>query len=229
MLVAAAIGPAAPLLARELTGADPVAGDLRAACQDATAAVLTADPDLVAVIGTAAQAREWENSAAFDVSAFAPALRGASGGGHGELPAALGLGRMLLDEAGYAGRRVLYSVAEDCPASSCAALGERLAERAQRTALLVMADGSARRTLKAPGYLDERSAPFDAEIERAIGAGDLGALLALDASLARELMATGRPAFQVLAGAAAGRDVTSVVRYRDDPFGVFYLVASLTC
>jgi hypothetical protein len=229
MLVAAAICPAAPLLARELTGSDPVVPDLRAACQDATAAMLAADPAVVAVVGTAAQAREWENSAVFDMSGFAPALRVTAGAGHGDLPAALGLGRILLDQAGYDGSLVLYSVTEDCPAASCAALGERLAGRAGRAALLVMADGSARRTLKAPGYLDERSAPFDARIERAIAAGDPRALLTLDASLARDLLATGRPAFQVLAGAATGRDVTSVVRYRGDPFGVFYLVASLTC
>lgn len=228
MLVAAAIAPAAPLLARELTGADPVAGDLRAACRDATAALLTADPALVAVVGTAAQTREWDKSAVFDLSEFAPALR-AAGTSHGELPAALGLGQMLLDQVGYPGRRVLHSVAEDCPVSSCVDLGERLAGRAERVALLMMADGSARRTLKAPGYLDERSVPFDAEVERAIRSGDLGALLTLDADLARDLMATGRPALQVLAGAAEGRELTSVMRYRGDPFGVFYLVASLTC
>ena len=40
-------------------------------------------------------------------------------------------------------------------------------------------------------------------------------------------MATGRPAWQVLAGAMAGRRVTSEIRYADDPFGVAYLVASL--
>jgi hypothetical protein len=41
-------------------------------------------------------------------------------------------------------------------------------------------------------------------------------------------MATGRPAFQVLAGSAAGRRLNAAVLYRGDPFGVFYLVASLT-
>jgi hypothetical protein len=54
------------------------------------------------------------------------------------------------------------------------------------------------------------------------------ALLALDGALATELMATGRPAWQVLAGAMAGRRPSCVVRYDDDPFGVAYLVASLS-
>src|SRR5258708_14759496 len=90
-----------------------------------------------------------------------------------------------------------------------------------------MADGSARRGPKAPGYFDGRSGPFDAEVERAVQAGDLDALLALDQDLARELMATGRPAWQVLAGALQGTKPASEIIYRDDPFGVAYLVASL--
>ncbi len=91
-----------------------------------------------------------------------------------------------------------------------------------------MADGSARRGIKAPGYLDSRSIPFDAEVERAVRAGDMAALLALDADLAQELMATGRPAWQVLAGAMNGPRPDNIIWYCDDPFGVAYLVASLT-
>ncbi len=144
------------------------------------------------------------------------------------LPLSLGLGARLLDQAGYAGRRELQSVSELEPAAECAAIGARLAGSSPRVALLVMADGSARRGLKAPGYLDERSVPFDAEIERAIRDGDTSALLAVDDVLARDLMATGRAAWQVLAGAITGGWSGSRIRYCDDPFGVAYLVASLT-
>jgi aromatic ring-opening dioxygenase LigB subunit len=91
-----------------------------------------------------------------------------------------------------------------------------------------MADGSARRSRKAPGYLDERSVPFDAAVEGAIRSGDLAALLAIDSGVARELMATGRASLQVLAGALDGVQRSTEIRYSDDPFGVAYLVASLT-
>ena len=40
-------------------------------------------------------------------------------------------------------------------------------------------------------------------------------------------MATGRPAWQVLAGALAGTAPATQMRYAGDPFGVLYLVASL--
>ena len=237
MIIAAALCPAPPLLARELTGADPVVPELREACLDATAALLTAGPDLVAVVGVAAQTRRWDSRAGLDLAPYAPSLRAAGtcpdqADGTFELaahvPLPLGLAARLLDQAGYGARRVLHSVGERAPAWDCAALGAQLATASERVALLVMADGSARRGLKAPGHLDERSAPFDAEVERAIRAGDMAALLALDADLARELMATGRPAWQVLAGALAGRQPASDILYSGDPFGVAYLVASLT-
>jgi hypothetical protein len=144
------------------------------------------------------------------------------------LPPAAGIGAYLLDQAGYQGPRVIWTVSEDEPPAGCRKLGAELAAAEARTALLVLGDGSARRGPKAPGAFDPRAAAFDAGVERAVRAADLDALLAVDPALARELMATGRPAWQVLAGALAGSAVSTEIRYADDPFGVFYLVASLT-
>jgi RimJ/RimL family protein N-acetyltransferase len=257
MLIAAAICPAAPLLARELTGTDAVIPDLRRACRDAVAGLVASAPDLIAVVGVAAEGGRWDEAGRLDLSVFAPALRGvtegrppgqrgatggrppgqvtlrgATGGrppGQVAVPPSLGLGGMLLDQADYDGPRELWSVTEDETAAGCAALGARLAGLRDRVALLVMADGSACRTLKAPGYLDARSEPFDAEVGRAIRDRDAAALLALDADLAHELMATGRPGWQALAGAARECWASTQVRYCDDPFGVLYTVASVTC
>ncbi|MFM9545092.1 hypothetical protein ACKI1P_46675, partial [Streptomyces turgidiscabies] len=79
----------------------------------------------------------------------------------------------------------------------CAGLGRGLAASAERVALLVLGDGSACRTVKAPGYLDERAAGFDAEAARALGTADVAALLALDPELAYELKVAGRAPWQV--------------------------------
>jgi hypothetical protein len=248
VITAAALCPAPPLLARPVTGADPVLPELRQACLDAVTALVRSTSDLVAVIGADAQTRRWDSTAGLNLAAYAPGISSlgtehvgvdancgpapvgasdhtATGVG---LPLSVGLGGLLLDQAGYRGRRYLVCVGEEEPAARCAALGRQLAEAEGQAALLVMADGSARRGLKAPGYLDERSFGFDAEVERAIRAGNLAALLALDQDLARDLMATGRPAWQVLAGAMNGRPVASQIWYCGDPFGVAYLVASLT-
>jgi hypothetical protein len=229
VIAAAALCPWPPLLVRELTGADPVLPELRAACAAAVAAMLAAGPDLVAVVGPGPRTARWPADGRLDVAAFGGGPGLAGDPARPVLPAATGIGAYLLDQAGYRGPRLIWSISEDEPASRCAGLGAELAGLGggQRTGLLVVGDGSARRGPRAPGYVDERAAAFDAAAEQAVRAGDLAALLDLDPALARELMATGRPAWQVLAGACPGPLRTVDMRYAGDPFGVFYLVASL--
>lgn len=202
MIVAAAMCASPPLLHPALTGREAVLPELRSACAEAVARLVREDPEVIVVVGPAAVTGEWDAAGRLDAAAFAP---GSAGTGSEALPLALplalGLGAMLLDQGGYGGLRRLFAVGPDAPAGACAALGAELATGAARTALLVMGDGSARRSLKAPGHLDPRAEPFDAEVERAVRAGRLGALLELDEALARDLMVTGRPAWQVLAGA----------------------------
>lgn len=245
MIVAAALCASPPLLHPALTGRDAVLPELRAACAEAVTRLLSEEPETVVVVGPAPATGEWEPDGRLALAAFAPGAASGSaasdvasdGAGRGSLPLSLGLGAMLLDQAGYHGPRRLLAVSPDDLASACASLGAELAAGTARTVLLVMGDGSARRSLKAPGHLDPRAEPFDEQVERAVRAGRLGALLGLDEALARDLMVTGRPAWQVLAGAmpdfsgtdgarADGASVTEVL-YRDDPFGVAYMVACL--
>ena len=243
MIAAAALCPAAPLLVRELTGGTLVLPELREACREVTGRLLRARPDVIAVVGAGPQTRTWDSASRLDVASFggpAAAARGpagvtagvaggpaGAGAGTLELPAALGLGARLLDEAGYAGPRRLEAIGADEAPAACAAAGRRIRQAAGRVGLLVMADGSARRGRRAPGHLDERSAGFDAGVGRAFRDGDLQALAAVDPVLARELMAAGRAAWQVLAGALEGSVPEVEVLYADDPFGVAYLVASV--
>ena len=156
---------------------------------------------------------------------------GQGGGRPGDpaLPPSLGIGALLLDRAGYSepGCRVLQAVAEDESPAACAELGAAISRSSRRAGLLVMGDGSARRSPRAPGHLDPRAAAFDAETERALRQAGFDALLAMSPGTARELMATGRPAWQVLAGALRQTSATTDVLYSDAPFGVGYLVAYL--
>ena len=226
MIVAAALCPSPPLLIPGLTGSARVLPELRLACEQAVSELVAVGPAAVVVVGAGDQTMIADAAARLDAAAFAPGIPEATRSGNG-LPMSLGVGGWLLDQVGYSGERLLQSVAHDEAADRCARVGADLAAGSGKTALLVLADGSACRNLKAPGYFDERSAAFDAEVERAVRAGDLGALLAIDPELASELLATGRPAWQVLAGALKGDPLTSEIRYCDDPFGVAYLVASL--
>jgi hypothetical protein len=226
VIAGAAICPPPPLLARELTGLDPVVPELRRACSAAVARLIRSEPQVMAVVGPGARSAAWPADGRLDLAAFAPALRAEEQGP--ALPLPLGLGARLLDEGGYRGPRLLRSVRPDEPAEACLRLGADLRSLGDQVGLLVMADGSACRSPRAPGHLDPRAAAFDAALERAVRSGDLGPLRAMDADLARELLATGRPAWQVLAGAMPGRSAATEVFYADAPFGVFYLAAWLS-
>jgi len=227
VIVAAALCPAPPLLVRGVTGAQDVLPELRAACLAAVAEVVAAGPEVIAVAGAAGLTRRWDGRSRVDPSFWAPGLRRPAVPAADRLPGSLAVGAWLLAEAGYAGARVLQGIGPGEPAARCAEIGAELAAGAGRTGLLAMADGSARRALRAPGYLDDRAAGFDASVERIVRSGELGGLLGIDQELAAELMATGRPAWQALAGGLAGLRVAAEVRYCDAPFGVGYLVASL--
>ena len=248
MIIRAALCPSPPLLAAGVTGQADVLPELREACGAAVAWLLAAAPDEVTVIGPATTTAAWPPDSVPDPSMHAPALTRlappTAGPGPGprpapplpsvpavrpapQLPLALVIGAQLLDAAGYSGPRVLQSVAESASPAACRDLGRDLAADAPLTALLVMGDGSARRSAAAPGYLDARAEPFDAVVEQALRDGDLPALAALDPDLARDLLAAGRPAWQALAGALTpGRPRTRIL-YSDAPFGVTYLVATL--
>lgn len=217
MICRAVVCPTPPLLAADLTGRDVSQPDLLKACAAAVARLVADGPAAVTVVAGGPATRTWDPASRLDLAAYGPGLpRGTAG-----LPLGLGLGAMLLEAAGYAGPRVLRAVAEDAPARECLDLGAAL----EAGALLVMGDGTAKRTAKAPGHFDDRAAGFDASVEKALRDGDLAALADLDPHLARDLMATGRAAWQVLAGAMPA--ARGEVLYSAAPLGVCYHVAVL--
>ncbi|WP_031508752.1 class III extradiol dioxygenase subunit B-like domain-containing protein [Streptomyces megasporus] len=232
MLVAAAVCPCPPLLVPEIAGgAAHEMDDARAACYDAVAVLAAARPDRLYVVGPA------------DPSGRGGHPQGAVGSfrpfgvdlevrlGRGEpadrpLPPSLAVGAWLLERTGWDSAPVEgLGVEESSPREHCAATGRELAGGAERVALLVMGDGTNCRTEKAPGHLDERAAPFDAAVARALEAADTEALSALDEGLARRLGASGRAGWQVLAGAAEGAGLAGRLLYDRAPYGVGYLVA----
>jgi hypothetical protein len=86
-------------------------------------------------------------------------------------------------------------------------------------ATLVVGNGSARRTAKAPGFLDPRAASFDDGLRAALLSGDV---TGLDLGLGRDLLASLDAIARLGEVVAPGADVT--VDYDDDPYGVQYWV-----
>jgi hypothetical protein len=224
VIVGAALTPGPPLLAPELSRSEPEAARLRAACREAVAELADAAPEVVVVVGPADRSATWPPDHRVDLARFGGRR---PPGPAGDLPLSLGMGALLLDAVEFRGPRRLCSVAADAALPECLALAAEVRDAPGRTALVIVADGSARRSVKAPGYLDERAEPYDSAVGRAVAEGHLAALATLDPSLARELMAGGWPALQVLAGAFTGSSTSATVWYDAAPFGVGYLVATV--
>jgi hypothetical protein len=90
--------------------------------------------------------------------------------------------------------------------------------------LVVVGDGSAKRTEKAPGYIDPRAAGYDAQVAAALRAGDPRMLAEVDFGLGAELMVSGVPAWTAVAELKRKRN--GRVLYDDAPYGVGYFVAT---
>lgn len=122
------------------------------------------------------------------------------------LPLALAVGARLLGERSYR----LWGVPSG-PLPDAAAF-------------LVVGDGTAKRTLKAPGHLDDRAEAFDAAVVDALRSGDAAALGALDPGLAAELWVGGLAAWSAVA--ALTGPWRAELLYADAPHGVGYAVAT---
>ncbi len=83
--------------------------------------------------------------------------------------------------SGGAGARVARHLVAEAGASVCA--------EGDATGVLVVGNGSAKRTLKAPGHFDERAEAFDEALRAALLAPDPAALAAIDPTLAEDLWA----------------------------------------
>lgn len=96
-------------------------------------------------------------------------------------------------------------------------------------ALLVVANGSAARSQKAPGHLDERAYAFDEAIADALVRGRPRDLTTLDPSLAAELWCDDVLTWQHLGSLATAPVGAVEVDYDGDPYGVRYWVVRWTC
>lgn len=197
---------------------DPVA-DLRAACLQAVAWL---GPDVTVIADTQGARVAEALLAGLDTSASA--LYSTNEGGS---PRALS----STNEGGSAS--ALSSTGEGCggalsSTSEGGGAGAPYSTDEAGAAYLIVANGSACRTEKAPGFLDQRATGFDGTLGAALQTGDRVHLRGFDRALAEEL-AVGNPAgFAALADLLTGAE-RAVVDYADDPFGVQYWVMRWRC
>ncbi len=247
-----AVVPEPPLLVPELaTGATAETAALRAACREAARRLAAVASSWVAVGADLGGRRTVTPDArgsfvGFGTEAGAAVVVGLAPDARKPvdpaLPLPLLIAGWLRDGLPVTVRGEL--VAADADPAACLALGAALVREAAgpptasagsadlgaapvgaTTALLIVGDGAATHTDKAPGYLDERAGPFDDAVAAALAAADPDALAALDPALAAELLASGRAPWQVLAGATRGGVWKGELLHSSHPFGVGYHVA----
>jgi hypothetical protein len=229
VITALAFVPSTPLLVPAVAaGAAGELDGLRSACDLAVRRALSGAPARVVLVGAGAETRELGSGTGslhgigveLEVP-LDPALRGVA-----SLPLSLTLGAWLLARIGWPGDRAAIEVAADAEQAELDEMAAALAGDTVRTALLVVADGSASRTEKAPASMHPDAGAFDRAVADALAAGDPALLAAIDRDRAAAVSSAGWPAWHVAACAAAGSAYDAELHADEAPYGVGYLAAS---
>jgi hypothetical protein len=196
--------------------------DLRAAARTAIRRIAPAGTQLV-VLGAGEERREFGAATRGSLAPYGVALEvslGEDGPGPVLLPLSLTVGAWLLRDALGPGSGAVGRGVGPEP-------GGPVGVPDAPVALLVMGDGSARRSATAPGYLDERAAGYDAGVAAALAAGDPDGLR-VDVGLGDELLAAGPRTWNAAADLLAGVAWRAELLYAAAPYGVGYFVAAWT-
>lgn len=227
VISAVAFCPQTPVLVPDVAGrAAPELDDLRAACRTAIRRLAAPGRQLV-VLGQGARDAVHTSTTRGSFAGFGLGLElplGSDEPGPTGLPPALTVGAWLLRDAlgpNCGARGVEVAAPSDTD-------DDRDPEFGGDTGILVMGDGSARRSRKAPGYLDERAAAYDQAIAVALRSGDPATLTALDPVLGADLLAAGVPVWRRAGELLRGTQWRAELLHESDPFGVDYLVATWT-
>jgi hypothetical protein len=219
--------PQAPVVVPDLAqGAAAELDALREACRHAIRRAVTPGVQPV-LVGAGSNPAAHESTARGTLAGFGVPLELGLGATDGDasptLPASLTVGAWLVRDAlGPDSGAIAVEVTDDhtvLPAF----------DRSD-VALIVVGDGSARRTEKAPGYLDERAAEFDETVAAALARGDATVLLrhVLADEGGEELLVSGLAAWDAACSVVEGYHWDAELLYADAPYGVGYVVAVWT-
>jgi hypothetical protein len=210
-------------------GAAAELGVVLTRCEQAIGQVASTSPDRLVLVGAGPQTRvysppAWGSLAGFGVPVEAHLGPGRCGGDR--LPLSLTMGAWLVTRVLGSDRDAVGVAIGPGFSAGQAARGLLDGATEGRVGLVVMGDGTARRSIAAPGYWDERAEGFDAAVLAALAAGDGAALAKLDLALAAGLLCAGAPAWVATGVLLTGERLAADVHYADVPFGVQYIVAT---
>lgn len=230
MITGVAFCPHPPLLIPEVAQrAASELDELRAACRTAIGRIAVPGRQLI-VVGPGPASAGYEPRARGTLAGYGVPCEvslGSDEPGPVQLPLSLTIGAWLVrDAVGPNSGAIGKSVGPDRDQPDVMAWDADSTGR--DIALIVMGDGSARRSTTAPGYLDERAAAYDARVASALGSGEGGRLHRLLDGLGEELLASGENTWEHVAAALEGGSYDAELLYDAAPYGVGYFVAAWT-
>ena len=202
------------MLVPQIAGAE--LEDLRTAARVAVQTVVASDPDVIVVIAATSAEYRYDGRATFSWHGFgvgnAPSAPPAP-----VLPWQLGLGAWLIDDAGWRGARSFVGVRDASVAPP----------QLEQAGLLVLGDGSARGSERAPGHFDDRAAAWDRKLADLLATGDAVGIRGIDSAHGRDLLSPAAITFPVAAAACTALPRPKAeIGYDASPYGVGYFVAT---
>ncbi|MDP2014217.1 MAG: hypothetical protein Q8L05_08340 [Actinomycetota bacterium] len=225
MIVGAVFIPSSPLLLADVD-VEGLLDDVRAASIELLSEFLP-DARQIIAIGSADETAWFDEGGIGTSKGLGGHADFSIGAGTATLPLALTIAAFVLEAAGADQPILALSVGKQTTSTERGLIAQEVQARAADvpTVLLVVGDGSATRTEKAPGYIQPDALNFDAVVSAALAAADFQTLVEITQEQAERLWCQGLPAWQV--AALAGQHLKQgELALETAPFGVNYLVAS---
>lgn len=229
-IVGAALVPAAPVLLPALSGREQSAAPVLDAALEVIRQLIDAAPAEIIVLAEADHEGVFDNSAPWGLNRLGgmPACSTSNARAtRGEpLPVPLAIGAALLGHAGWTGPTAYHALVRTMLPETAIDSGRRLSTSTRHVGLLLLGNGSACCTDKAPGSFHRGAQAFNEALTSMIRTGDLRAVEQLSAEASAEQLSDIRLPVQLLAGADLTGRLRGSIAY-DEPFmGVHYICAA---
>ena len=228
-IVSAALVPAAPVIVPGLSGHTMPAPEVRSAALDAIQRMIDAGVDEVIVLAEAVRDGLFDSTAPWGLHRIGGLHPFSEAGAVFDqlLTMPLAIGASMLRDAGWTGTTSFHALERTMSADAAAEVGRGLGTTKRSVGLLLLGNGSACCTEKAPGSFHPQAETFNATLLTVIRQGDRAAMMELSAHDTADQLSDVRVPLQVFAGATSGHGFLGSIAFADDFAGVYYICATL--
>lgn len=228
-IVSAALVPAAPVLVPGVSGHTVPAQEVRAATLEAIQRMIDAGVEEVIVLAEADRDGLFDSTAPWGLHRIGGMHTVNEAGAVFDQPltVSLAIGASVLRDAGWTGTTSFYALERTMSADAAAEVGRGLGTTKRSVGLLLLGNGSACCTEKAPGSFHPQAETFNATLLTMIRQGDRTAMMELSAHDTADQLSDVRVPLQVFAGATSGHRFRGSITFADEFAGVNYICATL--